>query len=203
MFHRPHLLVIDNFDSFTFNLVDALSLLGAEVEVYRNTISAGEALALAQKRGTRLIVLSPGPGAPAYAGCCIPLIREANGKFPLFGVCLGHQAMIEAYGGVVAGAGEIVHGKKSRIHHTGHPLFAGFPEEFDAGRYHSLAARVMPADLEVIANHSDVVMAVAHRSQPAWGVQFHPESVLTTHGQRLLENVWGLAQAQHPAGPAR
>jgi anthranilate synthase component 2 len=188
-----HLIVIDNFDSFTFNLVDALSLLGAEVDVHRNTIGAEEAMDVARRNQTRLIVLSPGPGTPREAGCCIELIRAASGKVPLFGVCLGHQAMIEAFGGVVGSAGEIVHGKKSRIRHKGHPLFAGFPEEFDAGRYHSLAARVMPPELEVIASHGDVVMAVAHRSLPVWGVQFHPESILTTHGQRVLENVWRMA----------
>lgn len=195
---KPHILFIDNFDSFTFNLVDALSVLGAEVDVYRNTISAEQALAIAEEKHSRLIVLSPGPGAPEQAGCCVELIRLAAGRVPLFGVCLGHQAIVTAFGGEVASAGAIVHGKKSRIRQNGHALFAGFPSEFDVGRYHSLAARRMPEALKTIAFFEDIVMAVAHRDLPVYGVQFHPESVLTTHGQKLLANVLELALASTP-----
>ncbi len=189
---KPHLLFIDNFDSFTFNLVDALCVLGAEVEVHRNSITAPDAVAIAAARQTRLIVLSPGPGAPEDAGCCVDLIRAAAGRFPLFGVCLGHQAIVTALGGVVGPAGEIVHGKKSRIRHTQHPLFDGLPEEIEVGRYHSLAALTLPSELEVIANCGSIVMAVAHKKLPVYGVQFHPESILTTHGQRLLSNLFHL-----------
>lgn len=192
---KPHIMLIDNFDSFSFNLVDALSRLGAEVEVYRNDIGAEQALARARDKGSRLILLSPGPGKPEEAGCCVELIQKACGKIPLFGVCLGHQAMIVALGGQVGPAGAIVHGKKSRLHHGGHPLFACFPEQFDVGRYHSLAAKQLPDCLESIADCEGLVMAVAHRSAPLYGVQFHPESILSTEGQRLLANMLTLALA--------
>ena len=198
MARKPHLLFIDNFDSFTFNLVDAFCVLGAEVEVHRNSITAPDALAIAAARHTRLIVLSPGPGAPEDAGCCVDLIRAAAGRIPLFGVCLGHQAIVTALGGVVGPAGEIVHGKKSRIRHTQHPLFNGLPEEIEVGRYHSLAALTLPRELEVIANCGSIVMAVAHKKLPVYGVQFHPESILTTHGQRLLSNLLHLVMNPKP-----
>jgi anthranilate synthase component II len=145
-----NVLFIDNFDSFTFNLVDELRKRGARVEVWRNDVPAERALALALALPEpRLIVLSPGPGTPAEAGCCIPLIRLAAGKVPLFGVCLGHQAIVEAFGGTVGFAGEVVHGKASWIEHAGTGLFAGLPSPFRAARYHSLAATVVPQDLVV------------------------------------------------------
>lgn len=190
---NPHLLLIDNFDSFSFNLVDAFASLGARVDVFRNSLSAPKALAIAEENQTALIVFSPGPGTPAQAGCCLELIRQAAGRWPMFGVCLGHQAMVHALGGEVGPAGTIVHGKKSRIRHFGHPLFAGVPAEFDVGRYHSLAALQLPSELTSIADYGGLNMGLAHRRLPIYGVQFHPESILTTHGQTILANVLSLA----------
>jgi anthranilate synthase component 2 len=185
----PHILLIDNFDSFSFNLVDAFASAGADVEIYRNTISADKAMAIAESKNSALIVLSPGPGSPDEAGCCIELIQHATGRIPIFGVCLGHQAMVRAFGGTVGSAGAIMHGKKSRIRHTGHPLFANLPTEFDVGRYHSLMAHRMPPQLQSIADCGEIVMAIAHRTELVFGVQFHPESILTTFGQTILTNL--------------
>jgi anthranilate synthase component 2 len=184
------LVFIDNFDSFTWNLVDEFARRGAEVEVWRNTVAAEHALARANTRTPSLLVLSPGPGAPADAGCCIDLVRlAAADRVPLLGVCLGHQAMVEAFGGVVASAGEVVHGKTSKVRHEGGLLFDGVPSPFPVGRYHSLAASVLPDVLAPIAGTGSVVMAVAHRTAPQFGVQFHPESILTPEGGRIIENV--------------
>lgn len=190
---KPHILLVDNYDSFTFNLVDSLSLAGAEVEVHRNDIASDDALAIAKEKHSRMIVLSPGPGAPEHAGCCIELIRKACVEIPIFGVCLGHQAIVAAFGGIVGAATDIAHGKKSKITHDGHALFRGVPAHFDAGRYHSLAARSLPDALFPIAFSGELVMAVAHRALPVFGVQFHPESILTTHGQRMVANALALA----------
>jgi len=189
----PRVLVVDNHDSFTFNLVDAFATLGAATDVVSSDASAGEVLRLAEERRPSVIVISPGPGVPEAAGCSPAVVRAALGRLPIFGVCLGHQVLVAALGGEVGPAGEIVHGRASRIRHDGHPLFDGVPEEFDVGRYHSLAALQVPPDLEVIARQGPMVMAVAHRHAPAWGVQFHAESVLTVHGQRILANVLRLA----------
>ena len=181
-------VLIDNFDSFTFNLVDELRRLGHDVTVLRNDVSAETALALARSREA-VIVLSPGPGAPAEAGCCVTLIRMALGQVPLLGICLGHQALVEALGGEVAGAGSIVHGKKSSVAHDGTGAFLGLPNPLPVGRYHSLVARQLPDELECIARVDGLVMAVRHRTHAALGLQFHPESLLTTHGSQLLANV--------------
>jgi len=193
-------LFIDNFDSFTFNLVDALRVLGAAVTVRRNTISAAAALELALALpAPRLIVLSPGPGSPAAAGCCLELVRLAAGRVPLLGVCLGHQAIVEAMGGRVGPAPQIVHGKASRVEHTGEGIFAGLPTPLVVGRYHSLAAGPVPDELVVRASTADgVIMAVEDRVRLQAGVQFHPESILTPDGDRLLENV--LAWAEEACG---
>ena len=192
---KPHILFIDNFDSFTFNLVDALSLMGADMDVYRNDISADAALKLAMEKHSSLIVLSPGPGTPREAGCTLELIQKAAGKFPLLGVCLGHQAIAEAFGGRVGTVEKIVHGKKSRLKHSGHPLFAGLPETFEVGRYHSLVVQQLPEAFNAIAEDEGLVMALAHKTQPVYGLQFHPESILTTYGQVILNNVFRLAMA--------
>jgi anthranilate synthase component 2 len=200
MSEKVHVLLIDNFDSFTFNLVDELTRRGAQVEVWRNDISAAQALALAEALPEpRLIVLSPGPGTPAEAGCCIELVRCAAGRVPIFGVCLGHQAIVAACGGLVSQAGAIVHGKASRIEHDGSGIFAGLPSPMTAARYHSLAAAVVPAELRVTAWTGSVVMAVEHVRHTIAGVQFHPESVLTPHGGRLIDNllVWAAGQTGH------
>ena len=184
------LIFVDNFDSFTWNLVDDFARRGADVEVWRNTTPADRVLERAAGDASSLIVLSPGPGTPAEAGCCIELVRlAALSGVPLFGVCLGHQAMIEAFGGVVGPAGEVVHGKTSRVRHEGGVLFDGIPSPFPVGRYHSLAASEVPAELQTVAESGSIVMAVAHRSAPQLGVQFHPESILTPDGGRIIENV--------------
>lgn len=184
------LVFVDNFDSFTWNLVDEFARRGAEVEVWRNSVTAEHVLARAQGARQSLLVLSPGPGAPAEAGCCIEVVRRAAEQaVPLFGVCLGHQAMIEAFGGVVGPAGEVVHGKTSRVRHEGGVLFNGIPSPFPVGRYHSLAASVVPTALETVAESGGIVMAVAHRTAPQLGVQFHPESILTPDGGRIIDNV--------------
>ena len=184
------LVFVDNFDSFTWNLVDEFARRGAEVEVWRNTTSPEHVLERAQGGGPSLIVLSPGPGTPAEAGCCIEVVRHsALAQVPLLGVCLGHQAMIEAFGGVVGPAGEVVHGKTSRVRHSGGVLFEEIPSPFPVGRYHSLAASAVPPALETIAESGGIVMAVAHRSAPQLGVQFHPESILTPDGGRIIDNV--------------
>jgi anthranilate synthase component 2 len=179
---------VDNFDSFTWNLVDEFARRGAAVEVWRNDAAAGEVLARA--RTATLLVLSPGPGRPTEAGCCIELVRAAaDARVPLFGVCLGHQAMVEAFGGQVGPAGEVVHGKTSRVRHEGGPLFEQVPASFVVGRYHSLAAAVLPDCLQTTAQTGRVVMAVQHREAPQLGVQFHPESILTPDGGTIIANV--------------
>jgi anthranilate synthase component 2 len=194
MAERLRLVFIDNFDSFTWNLVDEFARRGAEVEVWRNTVTPEHALARARFGSPSLVVLSPGPGTPADAGCCIPLVRLAAAEgVPLLGVCLGHQAMVEAFGGVVGPAGEVVHGKTSRVRHQGGPLFDGVPSPFPVGRYHSLAAASLPESLDAIAATERLVMAVRHRTAPQFGVQFHPESILTPDGGRIIDNVIGWA----------
>lgn len=195
-----NILFIDNFDSFTFNLVDEFSKRGCTLEVWRNDLDAEDALSKARALpAPRLIVLSPGPGTPAEAGCCIPLITLAQQHaIPLFGICLGHQALVEAMGGVVGGAGEIVHGKSSRIRHDGSSFFAGLENPMTVGRYHSLVATQMPASLVVRAQLHGMVMAAEHTEAKLAGVQFHPESILTPSGGRLLENVLTWAADAHP-----
>ena len=180
------LLMIDNYDSFTYNLVQYLRILGADVAVYRNdALTVDEALALEPSH----VVVSPGPGEPRDAGISIAAIRAFAGRVPVLGVCLGHQAMIEAWGGHVRPAMSLMHGKTSRVFHDGRGVFVGLPDPFEAGRYHSLAVRrdELPEDFEVSAYTEDgEVMGVRHRHVPMEGVQFHPESVLTPHGLTLL-----------------
>jgi anthranilate synthase/aminodeoxychorismate synthase-like glutamine amidotransferase len=179
------ILLIDNYDSFAYNLAHLFGELGCEVEVRRNdALDAEEAERLAPSH----LVVSPGPGRPADAGATIEIVRRLAGT-PTFGVCLGHQAIVEAFGGDVGPAKRLVHGKASAVRHDGRGIFAGLPEEFDAGRYHSLAASSIPAELEVSATCSEgEVMAVRHRELPIDGVQFHPESVLTPVGPALARN---------------
>ncbi len=186
---RPvSVLLVDNYDSFTYNLYQYLGELGAETRVIRNdTMSASQALALHPDR----IVISPGPGTPDQAGISLELIRGAAGHVPLLGVCLGHQALGQAFGGRVVRAPKLMHGKTSQIEHDGRTLFAGLPDPFTATRYHSLIVEreSLPACLEVSAWTAEgVVMGLRHRDYPAEGVQFHPESILTTAGKQLLGN---------------
>ena len=180
------ILLIDNYDSFTYNLAHLFGELGAEVVVRRNdAIDAGEAERLAPSH----LVVSPGPGRPADAGVSVELVRRLGQKVPTLGVCLGHQVIVEAFGGQVDQAKRLVHGKPSEIEHDGRGLFEGLPERFEAGRYHSLAATTIPGELEVSATCSEgEVMAVRHRELPVDGVQFHPESVLTPVGPELARN---------------
>ena len=180
------ILVVDNYDSFVFNLVQYLGQLGADVDVRRNDeVAPDEAV---EYDG---VLLSPGPGTPEDAGVCMDVVRQCAGQVPILGVCLGHQAIAAVYGGVVERAPELLHGKTSLVHHHGEGVLAGLPEPFTATRYHSLAVRPdsVPAELEVTGTtDTGVVMALRHRTLPVEGVQFHPESVLTEGGHRLLAN---------------
>jgi anthranilate synthase component 2 len=187
------ILVIDNYDSFTYNLVHYLNELGAETLVYRN-----DALSVQEAFGFRpeAVLLSPGPKAPDQAGICLPLLRGAPDDLPILGVCLGHQAMGQAYGGDVVRAKSIMHGKVSPIHHNDKGIFKGLPNPFTATRYHSLAIdpATFPAELEVTAWTEDgEVMGIQHRTRPVFGVQFHPESIATEGGHQLLANFLDLA----------
>ena len=180
------ILVVDNYDSFVFNLVQYLGQLGAEVDVRRN-----DAVAPDEGRAYDGVLLSPGPGEPANAGVCLDMIRTLGGVVPIFGVCLGHQAIGEAYGATVSRAPELLHGKTSLVHHDGVGVLAGLPDPFTATRYHSLAIdpATVPDELVVTARtDSGVIMAVRHRTLAVEGVQFHPESVLTEGGHRMLAN---------------
>ena len=180
------ILLIDNYDSFTYNLAHLFGELGAEVVVRRNdAIDPDEAERLAPTH----LVVSPGPGRPADAGATVEIVRRLAPSVPTLGVCLGHQAIVEAFGGEVGPAKRLVHGKPSAIEHDGRGLFSGLPEGFEAGRYHSLAATAVPDALEVSATCGEgEVMAVRHRELPVDGVQFHPESVLTPLGPELARN---------------
>jgi anthranilate synthase/aminodeoxychorismate synthase-like glutamine amidotransferase len=193
------LLLIDNYDSFTYNLYQYLCELGAEVEVFRNDkIGLEDIDAMSPER----IVVSPGPGSPKDAGISVEAIRRFAGKLPLLGVCLGHQCIGEAFGATVSGAGEIKHGKMSQVSHDGKGVFAGLPNPFAAVRYHSLAIipETLPPELEVTArSESRVIMGVRHKSMPLEGVQFHPESILTKPGKQLLANFLKM-QAEVRAG---
>jgi anthranilate synthase/aminodeoxychorismate synthase-like glutamine amidotransferase len=193
------LLLIDNYDSFTYNLVQAFEVLGADVRVRRNdAISVPEALAL---RPTHLCI-SPGPGTPAESGVSRALIRAFSGAVPVLGVCLGHQAIVEVFGGTVRRAAQPMHGKASVLKHEGTGLFAGLPQDCVVGRYHSLIAApdALPAALEVTASTAEgEIMAVRHRHHATDGVQFHPESILTPDGPRLLANF--LDGVSHVAAP--
>ena len=184
------LLVIDNYDSFTYNLVQYLGELGAEVVVRRNDAVTVDEVGRMAPAG---IVLSPGPCAPSQAGVTVEVIRAWGSRIPTLGVCLGHQAIGEAYGGRVVRATHAVHGKASRVTHDGSDLFAGLPNPLEVGRYHSLVVEreSLPASLQVTAtaeNDPDEIHALRHSEHPVWGVQFHPESVLTPHGKRILKN---------------
>jgi len=191
------LLVLDNYDSFTYNLVQYAGELGADPVVYRNdTLTPAEALALRPMA----IIVSPGPGTPREAGISVPLVRAAAGVVPVLGVCLGHQAIGQAFGGRIVRADRLMHGKTTLVAHTGHPLFRDIPSPVEVMRYHSLVVSPdeFPEQLEVTAWSSDrpegrEIMALCHREFPIYGVQFHPESVATTDGKRLLSNFLSLA----------
>ena len=180
------ILLVDNYDSFTYNLVHLFQELGAEVEVRRNDAVTVEE---AERIGPSHLVISPGPGRPADAGVSVELVRALGPRVPTLGVCLGHQAIVEAFGGEVGHAKALLHGKASVVEHDGRGVYEGLPPRFEAGRYHSLAAVRVPDELEVSARTEDgEVMGVRHRELPVEGVQFHPESVLTPLGHDLGRN---------------
>jgi anthranilate synthase/aminodeoxychorismate synthase-like glutamine amidotransferase len=185
---NPRLLLVDNYDSFTYNLVQAFLVLGAEVLVYRNdAIAVDEARALAPTH----LCISPGPGTPYDAGISMEMIRAFAGRIPVLGVCLGHQSIVEVFGGKVVRAGRLMHGKTSLVEHDGAGLFADLPQPCEVGRYHSLIAapETLPSELIVSARTPEgEIMGVRHRELAVEGVQFHPESILTPHGPRLLGN---------------
>ena len=188
--------LLDNFDSFTYNLVDELRTLGLELIVYRNSVSAdvilqkmlNEAQQPDENGETKqvMLMLSPGPGNPSQAGSMLELLKLVKGQFPVLGICLGHQAIVESYGGNIIRADKVMHGKSSLIEHCADKMFANMPQPLPVARYHSLMASNMPAQLTVLANFDDIPMAVAHLKDRMLGFQFHPESILTSHGSQLL-----------------
>jgi anthranilate synthase component 2 len=191
------LTLIDNYDSFTYNLVHFLGEMGAECRVYRNDKVSVDAVLAEAPRG---IVMSPGPCTPNEAGICLELVERAGGEIPLLGVCLGHQAIGQAYGGRVVRAPQLMHGKLSVVRHNGAGVFAGLPETFEATRYHSLVVEAdsVPDCLEITARTDNgVIMGLRHKTHPVHGVQFHPESIASQHGHRLLANFLDLAGIEH------
>jgi anthranilate synthase/aminodeoxychorismate synthase-like glutamine amidotransferase len=197
---KTRLLLIDNYDSFTYNLVQAFLVLGADVHVYRNdAMTVEQALAFAPSH----LCISPGPGTPYDAGVSMDMIRAFAGRLPVLGVCLGHQSIVEVFGGKVVRAGRLMHGKTSIIQHDGAYLFAGLPQPCEVGRYHSLIAapETLPAQLEVTARTQEgEIMAVRHRSLMVEGVQFHPESILTPDGPALMKNFLEFTGGQRSRG---
>ena len=181
------IVVIDNYDSFTYNLVQYFGELGADLRVFRN-----DAVTVAEVQDLEpdAIVLSPGPGRPEGSGVCLQIVEEFHQRLPILGVCLGHQAIAHVFGGTIDRAPRLMHGKTSAIHHTGQGIFANFPSPFTATRYHSLIVKEpVPDGFDVTAFTAEgEIMAIQHREHPLYGVQFHPESILTPHGKRLLEN---------------
>ncbi len=195
-----NLVFIDNFDSFTYNLVDQFRALGHQVTIYRNNVSLEIIEAAIKQLDNPVIILSPGPGAPAEAGCMPELLQHLRKKqitdrtIPVIGICLGHQAIVEAYGGTVEGAGDIVHGKVSMMEHQNHTVYQGLPSPLAVARYHSLVATSVPDTLTVTAKTDGLVMSVVQEQDKVCGYQFHPESIMTTYGATLLENTieWAL-----------
>ena len=197
-----NIFLLDNFDSFTYNLVDQFRTLGYPVRIYRNSLPATRIMQEIETcDGDAVLVLSPGPGAPHEAGCLIDLIKLARGRVPILGICLGHQALCEAYGGTVGAAGEIVHGKRSLIEHNGHGAFAGLQSPLPVARYHSLVATYVPEELQVIAHYQGMPMAIEQRDERVLGFQFHPESIMTSEGARLLTQA--LAHITRPVSSVR
>lgn len=191
-----NIVFIDNFDSFTYNLVDQFRSLGHQVTIYRNHIAAEAIEAAVTELDNAVVLLSPGPGAPSEAGSMPELIQRLKGKVPMIGICLGHQAIVEAYGGTVAGAGEIIHGKVSMMAHQNHPTYLGLPSPLAIARYHSLVATMVPDSLAITAEVDGLVMSVVNEQDKVCGFQFHPESIMTTYGATLLANAIDWAQ-QH------
>ncbi|MEE3879904.1 aminodeoxychorismate/anthranilate synthase component II [Vibrio sp. YYF0003] len=189
-----NIVFIDNFDSFTYNLVDQFRSLGHSVTIYRNNIAAENIEHAVNELENPVVLLSPGPGAPSEAGSMPDLIQRMKGKVPMIGICLGHQAIVEAYGGTVAGAGEIIHGKVSMMEHDNHATYANLPSPLAIARYHSLVATNVPETLTITAEVDGLTMSVVHEQDKVCGFQFHPESIMTTYGATLLANAieWAL-----------
>ncbi|MFW7525260.1 aminodeoxychorismate/anthranilate synthase component II [Vibrio ostreicida] len=196
-----NIVFIDNFDSFTYNLVDQFRSLGHQVKIYRNNIAPSVIQAAINELAHPIVVLSPGPGAPSEAGSMPEVIQRLKGKVPMIGICLGHQAIVEAYGGTVAGAGEIVHGKSSMMAHDHHPIYANLPSPLAIARYHSLVATEVPESLTITAKVDGLVMSVIQEQDRVCGFQFHPESIMTTQGATLLANAiaWTLNTSHQSA----
>ena len=184
-----NVLFIDNFDSFTYNLVDEFAKRNCEVSVYRNNTPMKKIAEVVEEFNPCLIVISPGPSSPKEAGNSIEIIKQFAGKIPIFGVCLGHQAIIEAFGGKVGKAPNVVHGKPSPIEHDEKTLFHSLENPFQAGRYHSLTGLKIPSCFEISAKSENIVMGVRHKTKFVEGVQFHPESILTREGGKIIENL--------------
>ncbi|GAB2190533.1 aminodeoxychorismate/anthranilate synthase component II [Sessilibacter sp. MAH1] len=200
------IILLDNFDSFTYNLVAQLQLMNHDVIVFRNNVPATKiAEHLLDEPEKRLLMLSPGPGNPTTAGCMSELINLVVGKVPIIGICLGHQALVQHFGGLVERAPMVVHGKACDIYHSFHPIFSGLSSTIKVARYHSLVATAIPPDLDIIAVSQDsLVMAIANESKKVVGFQFHPESILTIYGQKLLENTVNyLTLEQHESSMAQ
>jgi anthranilate synthase component 2 len=188
--------LLDNFDSFTYNLVDELRTLGLELIVYRNSVPADLILQKMHDKAQQtdehgqtkqvMLMLSPGPGNPSQAGSMLTLLNLVKGQFPVLGICLGHQGIVESYGGKIIRADKVMHGKSSLIEHCGDKMFINMPQPLPVARYHSLMASNMPEELTVLANFAEIPMAVAHLQHKMLGFQFHPESILTSHGSQLL-----------------
>ncbi len=190
------ILIIDNYDSFTYNLVQLFGELGAQLQVYRNDEIHLDKIKKLNPEG---IVISPGPGRPESAGLSVPLIQEFSPRFPILGVCLGHQAIGCAFGGRIVSAPKLMHGKTSQIFHNNHSLFADVSNPFEATRYHSLVVEraTLPAELKIIAETADhVIMGLVHQRYPLYGVQFHPESILTGEGKKILKNFLDICQSR-------
>lgn len=194
-----NIVFIDNFDSFTYNLVDQFRTLGHQVTIYRNQISTDAIERAVSELDNPVVLLSPGPGAPSEAGNMPELIQRLKGKVPMIGICLGHQAIVEAYGGTVAGAGEIIHGKVSMMEHGNHATYQGLPSPLAIARYHSLVATSVPDSLTITAEVDDLVMSVVQEQDKVCGFQFHPESIMTTYGATLLANAIEWALESNPS----
>ncbi len=190
------ILLIDNFDSFTYNLVDEFEKRGHDVIIYRSDTGISHIDKVIQKENPGLIIISPGPGTPKEAGICIQLIKKYSGRIPIFGICLGHQAIVEAFGKKVARSKETLHGKTSEIYHDQKSIYKAIDNPFTAGRYHSLAAHEIPECLTVTSKtETGIIMGVRHKKHITEGVQFHPESILTPEGGKIIKNMIDIATA--------
>ncbi|AWI49415.1 anthranilate synthase component II (plasmid) [Buchnera aphidicola (Schizaphis graminum)] len=192
-----NILLLDNFDSFTYNLVEQLRNKNSNVLIYRNTVDINTILNSIKKIRNPILMLSPGPSTPKNAGCMLNLIKKVKGEIPIVGICLGHQAIVEAYGGIIGYAGEIFHGKASLINHDGLEMFEGLPQPLPVARYHSLICNKIPKNFIINSYFNDMIMSVRNNLDYVCGFQFHPESILTTSGALLLEKIINWASLKY------